>query len=74
MLTWAIGIYIYKNDKDKTALTSHHGLFSFTRMSFGLKNASGTFQRVIEVILSTVKWNFALHYVDYVIVFSSSLE
>lgn len=37
--------------RDKTALTSHHGIFSFFRMPFGLKNAPGSFQRAMDVIL-----------------------
>lgn len=49
-------IEITEKDKNKTSVTSHHGLYRFVIMPFGLKNALGTFQRVIDVILSTVKW------------------
>lgn len=67
-------IEIREEDKDKTTFTSHHGLFRFTRMPFGLKNAPGTFQRVIDVILSQVKWQYALVYLDDVIIFSKSVD
>lgn len=67
-------IEIDDDGRDKTSFTSHHGLFRFKRMPFGLKNAPGTSQRVVDVILATVKWQFALVYLDDVIVFSSSLE
>lgn len=40
----------------------------------GLKNSSRTFQRVIYVILSTARWQYALVYLDDSFVFSQSLE
>lgn len=67
-------VEIRENDKDKTAFTWHHGLFSFIRMQLGLNNAPGTFRWVIAVILSQVKWQYALVYHDDAIVFSKSLE
>lgn len=36
--------------------------------------APGTFRRVIDVILSHVKWTYAIVYLYYVIVFSKSVE
>lgn len=38
-------------------------------MPFGLKNATGTFQRVMDVILSPVKWQFDLVYVNDIVVY-----
>ena len=35
-------------DREKTALTTSHGLFEFQVMPFGLCNAPGTFQRIME--------------------------
>lgn len=67
-------IEISDNDRDKTDFRSHHGWFIFKRMNFGLKNAPGTSQRIVEVIRATVKWQFALDYLDGVIVFSSSFR
>lgn len=55
--------------RDKTALCSHFGLYRFTRMPFGLRNAVSTFQRSVYVILSNSKCKFALDHFDYVIVF-----
>lgn len=43
-------------------------------MVFGLKNTPSTFQRVIKVIFSTVRWRFALVYLDYIIMFSNTPE
>ena len=67
-------IEIDEDDRDKTAFTSHWGLFRFKRMPFGLKNAPGTFQRAADVILSKVKWQTALVYLDDVIVYSKTYE
>ena len=43
-------------------------------MPFGLKNAPATFQRAIDIILSRVKWQYALVYLDDVIIYSKSFE
>lgn len=39
----------------KHRLSSHHGIYKFLQMSIGLKINSATFQRVMDVIFSTVK-------------------
>ena len=67
-------VEIDPKDRDKTAFTSHHGLYRFIRMPFGLKNAPATFQRAIDVILSSVKWQFALVYLDDIVIFSPKPE
>lgn len=38
-------------------------------MSFGLKNAPTTFQRVIDIILSSVKWKRSLVYLNDKVIF-----
>lgn len=43
-------------------------------MPFGLKNAPSTFQRSIDIILASVKWQYAIEYLDDIIVFSSTVE
>ena len=62
-----------ERDKDKTAFVTHHGLYRYTRMPFGLKNAPATFQRAMDVILASVKWQTAIVYLDDVIVFSTDI-
>ena len=57
-------------DMDKTAFVSHLGTFRYRRMPFGLKNAPATFQRALDIILSGVRWQVCLIYLDDVIVFS----
>ena len=61
-------IRMAEQDKTKTAFTTHHGLYQFTRMPFGLKNAPATFQRVMDIIMATVLWKFALVYIDDIII------
>ena len=67
-------IEIEEEDKDKTAFVTHHELFRFKRMSFGLRNAPSTFQRTIDIILATAKWQYAIVYLDDIIIFSNSVE
>ena len=57
-------------DIPKTAITTPFGLFEFTRMPFGLRNASQTFQRFIDEVLRGLDFCYA--YVDDILVASSS--
>lgn len=63
-------IEAHKSNHVKTAFTSLHGIWHFKRMSFGLCNAPAPFQRVMDVILSTVKWHYGLVYLNDIVVFS----
>ena len=69
---WQVDIPV--TDREKTAFVTHHGLFQYTRMPFGLRNAPATFQRPIDIVLSSVKWQFALVYLDDIAIFSPNLE
>ena len=57
-----------------TAFTTAFGLFQFKRVPFGLKTAPAYFQRAIDIILGSMRWDFALAYIDDIIVYSKSLE
>lgn len=67
-------IDIENNEKENTAITPHHGLYQCIRMLFGLCNTSGTFQRPMNVILSSVKWPFDLVFLDNIVIFSKTTE
>lgn len=54
----------------KTAITTPFGLFEFTRMPFGLRNAGQTFQRFMNEIFSDLKFVFV--YLDDILVASAS--
>lgn len=43
-------------------------------MPFGLRGASRTFQRIMNVILSVVKWRFAIVYLDDILIFLNLLK
>ena len=42
---------VAKEDREKTAFTTPHGLFQFRRMPFGLQGAPATFQRMVDKLL-----------------------
>lgn len=65
---------IAKEDQEKTTFTCHAGSYRWLRLPFGLRNAPATFQRAMDIILSSVKWRFCLVYLDDIIVFSSTKE
>lgn len=67
-------IDIDRKDIDKTAFVTHHGLFKYTRMPFGLKNAPVTFQCTMDIIPASVKWQHALVYLDDIHILSKTLE
>ena len=53
-------------DIHKTAVTTPFGLFEFTRMPFGLRNAAQTFQRFMDDVLRGLP--FAYAYIDDILV------
>lgn len=59
-------------DMEKTGFTTAFGNFEWTRMPFGLINASSTFQRLMDKVTSGLK--DAAAYIDDVFVFSNSWE
>lgn len=67
-------IPISEEDCHLTTFTCHCGLYQCTRLPFGLCNAPATFQRAIDMILARVKWQYALVYLDDIIVFSQGAE
>ena len=56
----------------KTAITTPFGLFEFTRLPFGLRNAAQTFQRFINEV--TVGLDFIFVYLDDILVASRTEE
>jgi hypothetical protein len=58
----------------KTAFRVPFGLFEYTRMPFGLVNAPGTFQRVMEMCLGDLNLSELLIYLDDILVYSSTVQ
>lgn len=63
-------IPVRKQDQDKTGFLTRDGLYRFRRMPFGLVNAPGTFQRVMDCVLRGLTWQMCLVYLDDVIVYT----
>lgn len=60
-----------RDDKDvyKTAFVTCRELYEYTKIPFALKITPVTFQRSMDVILCTLKWEYALVYIDETILF-----
>ena len=60
--------------REKTAFTSHYGLYEFTCMPFGLCNAPATFQHLMQVVLAGLEGKTCFVYVDDILVCSKTFE
>jgi Reverse transcriptase (RNA-dependent DNA polymerase) len=67
-------IPVRAEEEKKTTFASHEGLYAFSRMPFGLKNAPATFQRFVDMTLSGLTWKVCLVYLEDIIVYSTSRE
>lgn len=65
-------IDIAAEDVPKTAIITPFGLFEFTKMTFGLRNAAQTFQRFMDGIFRDLNYTFV--YLDDILVASRDEE
>ena len=66
---------IMERDKEKTAFRTSSGqLYEFNHVPFGLCNAPATFSRLMDRVLSGLRWETCIFYLDDIIVFSSTWE
>lgn len=65
---------VAEQDKPKTAFCTPFGLFEWNRMPFGLCNAPGTFQRLMQRMFGGQQCQSLLLYLDDIVVFSSSVS
>ena len=62
------------SSKEKTAFIVDNNLYEWNRLSFGLTNAPGTFQRLMNYVLRSVIGKICLVYLDDIIVFAKTKE
>ena len=67
-------VELEEKDREKTAFSIPHGKFEFNVMTFGLKNAGATYQRMMDIVLSGLPPDRVMAYLDDIIIFSRSLE
>lgn len=67
-------IEVDERDREKTAFVTPDGLYEFKALPFGLCCAPATFQRMMDSVLSGLKWQSCLVYLDDVVVFSATFE
>jgi hypothetical protein len=61
-------IPVDKSSQSKKAFVTPDGLSESTRLPFGLFNGLDSFQRKMDQVLSGLKWNICLVYLDDVVV------
>ena len=77
VLDCASGFWQVKLDPataEKTAFTSHRGVYQFRRLPFGLMNSPSAFSLVMGEALRSMNWKNLLIYVDDLCVFSSDFD
>ncbi|KAI9565042.1 pol polyprotein [Daphnia sinensis] len=65
-------IPMHKEHKAETAFVTPDGLYQFLVMPFGLASAPGTFQRMMDLVLSGLRWTICLVYLDDIIIYAGS--
>ena len=63
-------VLVHPDHQEKTTFTTPWGTFMYSRMPFGLMNASATFQREMDIAFSEEKDKFVVIYLDDITVFS----
>jgi hypothetical protein len=63
-----------EEDEEKTAFYTNKGIFCYTKMPFGLKNAGATYQRLVDRIFAEQIGRNMEAYVDDLVIKSASAE
>jgi hypothetical protein len=63
-----------RRDADKTAFITRSGQYRFKVLSMGLANAPSQFQRLMDLVLSGLLWEYCLVFLDDIIVYSATVD
>ena len=67
-------INVREEDRDKTVFSTGSDTYRFKRMPFALKTAPATFQRLMKQVLSEALGEYALVYLDDIIIYSPTFN
>ena len=67
-------LQVHPDSKEKTAFITPDGLWQFKKMPFGLCSSPASFQRMMDIVLSGLKWKSCLIYLDDVVVFAETFD
>lgn len=67
-------VSVAKDDRSKTAFITPDGLYQFRRVPFGLHGAAPLFQRLMDRVLTGLKWTHCLVYMDDVLIFGRDFD
>lgn len=65
---------IQEEDRAKMAFSTQEGHYKFNVTPFGLVNAPGSFQRIMNMLLHGLTWHSCLVYLDDIIIFSKTFD
>lgn len=63
---------VEETNRNKTTFRSHRGLYKFVQMPSELEDAPGMFQQATDVVLSPLKWQFGIVYLEGIVILSRS--
>ena len=67
-------IPVAEEDRDKTQFVTRRGTWRWRLMPFGLSTAPGTFQRLMDLVMSGLTYDSVLVYLDDLIIIGSSFD
>ena len=65
---------IPREHRERVSFITPDGQFQYVTMPFGLSGSPSTFQRLMDLVLGTLKWSICLCFLDDVLVFGKTLE
>lgn len=67
-------IYMNQEDMKKTAFEWKGAHYNYSRIPFGLCEATSTFQKAKDIILQKERYKYAILYLDDIIIFSKTIQ